>query len=121
MGMSLGLFLFGHRVLENIGRRIIILDFQKSFCVQFSTSIAIMLGSYFGYPLSSTHCNIGALFGLTFAEGCVWFKDVYDLEVDHHRNKMHMDVVLKLAVCWVLTVPCALLLTLLLDQILKML
>ena len=119
MGMSLGLFLFGHRVLEMVGKKIQVLDFQKSFCVQFSSSIAIMLGSYFGYPLSSTHCNIGSLFGLMAAENFGWFRDIYETSLDHRKNKMHLQVVLKLAVCWIMTVPIAALITFGLSEIFK--
>lgn len=67
IGMSLGLLIFGGRVLETVGKKVIILDFQKGFCVQFATSIAIMSGSYHGIPLSSTHCNVGSLLGLALA------------------------------------------------------
>mmetsp|Transcript_16290 Transcript_16290/g.11744 ORF Transcript_16290/g.11744 Transcript_16290/m.11744 type:complete len:83 (-) Transcript_16290:25-273(-) len=79
-----------------------------------------MLGSFFGVPLSSTHCNIGALFGLSLAENFGWFKEVYELQVDHRRNKMHLQVVFKVGACWLLTVPSAIGLSVIIDLFIKL-
>lgn len=32
VGMAIGLFTLGGRVLETIGKKVIVLDFQKAFC-----------------------------------------------------------------------------------------
>lgn len=33
VGMSMGLFIYGAKVLETVGKKVVILDFQKGFCV----------------------------------------------------------------------------------------
>ena len=66
-GIALGLLILGKRVMETVGKDIIVLDYQKGFCAQFSTAICVCLGSSLGIPLSTTHCMIGSLAGIVLA------------------------------------------------------
>ena len=60
-GIALGLLILGKRVMETVGKEIVVLDFMKGFCSQFSTATCVCLGSMLGMPLSTTHCMIGSL------------------------------------------------------------
>lgn len=105
IALSVGLLAYGGRVLETVGKKVIILDYQKGFCAQFATSIAIMVGSYSGLPLSSTHCSVGSLLGLSMASYFSTVNDVYSETKVKEENKINMPVMLRIFAWWVLTIP----------------
>jgi len=53
--------------METVGKKVIKLDFPKGFSAQFATAFAVILGTVFGMPLSTTHCMVGSLFGLVLS------------------------------------------------------
>ena len=73
-GIALGLLVMGVRVMETVGKEIVVLDFMKGFSSQFSTATCVCLGSSLGLPLSTTHCMIGALAGVYVAGKTPWMK-----------------------------------------------
>ena len=105
VAMALGLLLFGRHVLETIGKKVITLDFPKGFCVQFAASNAIMICSFLGIPVSATHCNIGALLGLSLAARFDVVNDVYHERKVKEENKINKGVMWKIVLWWLMTVP----------------
>ncbi len=77
-GISLGLLTLGYKVMETVGKNVIKLDFYKGFSCQFATATCIMIGSYLGIPLSTTHCAVGSLFGIVLCNKTPMVKRVYD-------------------------------------------
>mmetsp|Transcript_43123 Transcript_43123/g.31112 ORF Transcript_43123/g.31112 Transcript_43123/m.31112 type:complete len:123 (+) Transcript_43123:947-1315(+) len=67
IGIALGLLTLGYKVMETVGKKVIALDFFSGYCAQLATAFSIMCGTLFGLPLSTTHCMVGALFGLAIA------------------------------------------------------
>ena len=68
LGIALGLLILGWTVMETVGKKVVRLDFAKGFSAQFSTAMSVSLGSIMGLPLSTTHCMVGALFGLILSQ-----------------------------------------------------
>lgn len=79
-GIAIGLAVLGYKVMQTIGKDIIVLDFMKGFAAQFSTALCVLLGSGLGMPLSTTHCMIGALAGIFISGKTKSMKYVYDRE-----------------------------------------
>jgi phosphate/sulfate permease len=77
IGISLGLCTLGYKVMETVGKNVIKLDFYKGFSCQFATATCIMIGSYLGIPLSTTHCAVGSLFGIVLCNKTQLVKRVY--------------------------------------------
>ena len=65
-GISLGLVLFGPKLIRMVGQQITKLNPMRAFCVALSAAITVIVASWFGLPVSSTHTAIGAVFGVGF-------------------------------------------------------
>ncbi len=66
LGISLGLALFGPKLIKTVGNEITDLDKKRAFCVAMSAAITVLIASQLGLPVSSTHIAIGAIFGVGF-------------------------------------------------------
>ncbi|MDP6642998.1 MAG: anion permease [Rhodospirillales bacterium] len=66
IGISIGLLLFGPKIIEIVGEKITKLDRVRAFCVALSASITVIVASTLGLPVSSTHIAVGAVFGVGF-------------------------------------------------------
>lgn len=65
-GISLGLLLFGPRLVRLVGEQITKMNPMRAFCVALSAAITVIVASWFGMPVSSTHIAVGAVFGVGF-------------------------------------------------------
>ncbi|MAY87492.1 inorganic phosphate transporter [Arenibacterium halophilum] len=65
-GISFGLFLFGPKLIRMVGSQITKLNPMRAFCVALSAAITVILASWLGLPVSSTHIAVGGVFGVGF-------------------------------------------------------
>jgi len=65
-GISFGLFLFGPKLIRMVGGQITKLNPMRAYCVALSAAITVILASWLGLPVSSTHIAVGAVFGVGF-------------------------------------------------------
>lgn len=66
VGISLGLLLFGPKLVRMVGEQITRLNPIRAFCVALSAALTVIIASWFGMPVSSTHVAVGAIFGVGF-------------------------------------------------------
>ncbi|MDW4551719.1 anion permease [Defluviimonas sp. D31] len=66
LGISVGLALFGPKLIRTVGSEITELDRARAFCIALSAAITVIIASQFGMPISSTHVALGAVFGVGF-------------------------------------------------------
>jgi len=66
LGISLGLFLFGPKLINMVGQQITKMNPMRAFCVALSAAITVIVASALGLPVSSTHIAVGAVFGVGF-------------------------------------------------------
>ncbi len=66
VGISLGLFLYGPKLIRMVGEQITRMNPMRAFCVALSAAITVILASALGLPVSSTHIAVGAVFGVGF-------------------------------------------------------
>ncbi|MFN3521054.1 MAG: inorganic phosphate transporter [Phenylobacterium sp.] len=64
LGISLGLALFGPRLIRTVGEQITKMDSMRAFCVALSAAVTVLVASAFGLPVSSTHIAVGGIFGV---------------------------------------------------------
>ncbi|XP_063959447.1 sodium-dependent phosphate transporter 2-like [Lytechinus pictus] len=63
-GISLGLFLFGRRVIKTIGEDLTPMTPSTGFCVELGSASTVLLASNLGIPISTTHCQVGSVCGV---------------------------------------------------------
>lgn len=65
-GISMGLLLFGPKLIRTVGEQITRLNPVRAYCVALSAAITVIIASALGLPVSSTHIAVGAVFGVGF-------------------------------------------------------
>ncbi|SSC74204.1 unnamed protein product [Ciceribacter sp. T2.26MG-112.2] len=66
LGISAGLLLFGPKLIRLVGSQITKLNPMRAFSVALSAAVTVIIASWFGLPVSSTHIAVGAVFGVGF-------------------------------------------------------
>ena len=66
IGITLGLALYGPKLIKTVGSEITELDQMRAFCVAISAAITVIVATQLGLPVSSTHIAVGAVFGVGF-------------------------------------------------------
>lgn len=118
-GISFGLFLFGPKLIRMVGDQITKLNPMRAFCVSLSAAITVILASWMGLPVSSTHVAVGGVFGVGFFRE--WFMkrrrrmlhqslpqtpDIAREEV-HRRKLVRRSHFMTIVIAWVFTLPSA--------------
>ncbi|EAQ02281.1 phosphate transporter family protein [Pseudooceanicola batsensis HTCC2597] len=66
LGISVGLMLFGPKLIHMVGGQITKLNPMRAYCVALSAAVTVIAASWLGLPVSSTHIAVGAVFGVGF-------------------------------------------------------
>lgn len=94
LGISLGLALYGPKLIRTVGSEITDLDKKRAFCVAMSAAITVLIASQLGLPVSSTHIAIGGIFGVGFLREYLQHKQMQaqDLIIKAHTGKNEREV-----------------------------
>ena len=66
LGISFGLVAFGPKLIRMVGSQITKLNPMRAYCVALSAAITVIVASWLGLPVSSTHIAVGGVFGVGF-------------------------------------------------------
>lgn len=98
VGISVGLALFGPRLIRTVGSEITELDQMRAFSIMMAAAITVVIASQLGLPVSSTHIAVGAIFGVGFLREWLDSKnmdekqEMLQREVEkHHTMKAELD------------------------------
>ncbi|MHA6690119.1 inorganic phosphate transporter [Devosia sp. A449] len=89
IGISLGLALFGPRLIRTVGEQITKLNEIRAFCVALSAAVTVLVASALGLPVSSTHIAVGGIFGVGFLREYYSRRDLDYAAVPIHAK--HID------------------------------
>ncbi len=118
-GISFGLFLFGPKLIRMVGSQITKLNPMRAYCVALSAAITVIVASWLGLPVSSTHIAVGAVFGVGFfrewdaerrikkARIAMPDRPQYAKEERRRRKLVRRSHFLTIISAWVITVPAA--------------
>lgn len=118
-GISFGLFLFGPKLIRMVGSQITKLNPMRAYCVALSAAITVIIASWLGLPVSSTHIAVGGVFGVGFfrewhaerrkrlnlSTGRV--KKTLAPEERRRRKLVRRSHFMTIVAAWVITVPAA--------------
>ena len=118
-GISFGLFLFGPKLINVVGNQITKLNQMRAYCVALSAAITVIVASWLGLPVSSTHIAVGAVFGVGFFREWDTAKrmrsaKLFEVELPQlakgerkRRKLVRRSQFMSIIAAWIITVPCA--------------
>lgn len=129
-GISMGLLLYGPRLIRLVGEQITKLNPMRAYCVSLSAATTVIFASWFGLPVSSTHIAVGAVFGVGFfrewytrhsrrrieymkMKADYWeIEDTRERDPDETRRRLlvRRSHFLSIIAAWIITVPASALL-----------
>ncbi len=90
IGISIGLALYGPKLIKTVGSEITELDQMRAFSIAMAAAITVIIASQLGLPVSSTHIAIGGVFGVGFLRE--WLdKHNKAEEAIHHEKEIIED------------------------------
>ena len=92
LGIAVGVATYGYRVMETVGKRITELTNTRGFTIDFSAATVVLIASWLGLPISTTHVVVGAVIGIGLARGV---------------KAINKDIVRDIIISWFVTVPVA--------------
>ena len=98
-----GLYAFGTRVMETIGRDITEITPLRGFCAQFGAATTILICSRLGLPVSTTHVLVGSVVGVGLMRG---------------MGALDLRILKNIGLSWVVTLPFTIVLSMVLYKLL---
>jgi PiT family inorganic phosphate transporter len=90
MTMAIGGLLNARRVAETMSHKITAMNHGQGLSANLTTGMLVILASFFGLPVSTTHVSVGALFGIGVVTG-----------------QANPRVMTNIVLSWLITLPCA--------------
>lgn len=88
LGIVVGLATYGYKIMSVIGVKLVAVTPSRGYCIELGAAFVVIYGTSQGWPLSTTHCQVGATVGVGLFEG---------------RSGVNGRVLLKCVAGWVLT------------------
>ncbi|SEB07459.1 inorganic phosphate transporter, PiT family [Thiothrix caldifontis] len=104
VGIVIGLATLGYKVIQTVGNGITELTPTRGFSAEIATAMTVVMASYTGIPVSTTHTLVGAVLGVGFARGIA---------------AIDLRVVGGIFMSWVVTLPAGALLSVMFFYLLR--
>ncbi len=105
IGIVIGLATLGYKVIATVGKNITELTPTRGFSAEIAAATTVVLASFTGIPVSTTHTLVGAILGVGIARGIA---------------AIDMRVVGNIFMSWIVTLPAGALLAILFFYIFRM-
>jgi len=69
LGIVVGLSTYGYKIITALGVNLVTVTPSRGYCIELGAAFVVMFGSTQGWPLSTTHCQVGATVGVGLFEG----------------------------------------------------
>jgi PiT family inorganic phosphate transporter len=104
IGIVAGLATLGYKVMQTVGKNITELTPTRGFSAEIAAASTVVLASYTGIPISTTHTLVGAILGVGLARGIA---------------AIDLRVVRNIFMSWIITLPAGAVLSIMFFYILK--
>ncbi len=116
IGISIGLGLFGAKLIRTVGKRLTRLDQTRAFCICLSAAITVIGASALGLPVSSTHIAIGSVFGIGIYREAKFKSSSPNCRP---RKLFRRRELITIGSAWLITVPSAALISAILFKLMS--
>ena len=100
-----GLYAFGARVMETIGKNITEITPVRGFCAEFGAATTILICSRLGLPVSTTHVLVGSVVGVGLMRG---------------MGTLDLRILKNIGLSWMVTLPFTIVLAMVLYKLLTL-
>lgn len=94
LGLSVGLWLYGPKIIRTVGTEITEIDRMRAYCIAMAATVTVIIASQLGLPVSTTHVTVGAVFGVGFLRE--FLKSSYDRKLreiyEHHQGENQAEI-----------------------------
>lgn len=103
IAIVIGLATLGYKVIQTMGKEITNVNFVNGFSSELSSSMTVVIASRLNIPVSSTHCQVGAIVGVGLVDS--------DLSGNtkttfyQRLNQVNWKLFGKIASSWIITLP----------------
>ncbi|KAK3855636.1 hypothetical protein Pcinc_036482 [Petrolisthes cinctipes] len=91
IGISVGLWVWGRRVIQTIGEDLTKVTASSGFTIEIGSAFTVLLASKIGLPISTTHCKVGSVVFVGWAKSS--------------RQGVDWKLFRNIVIAWVVTVP----------------
>ncbi len=98
IGIAIGLATYGPKLIKTVGSEITDLDQARAWSIAMSSAIVVIIASWLGLPVSSTHIAIGGVFGVGYLRYYLYQK--YENEIEGVKAHHIKSIQKKLAKCY---------------------
>jgi len=112
-GIAIGLWFLGWRVIKTIGTNLSTMSPSRGFVCDFSAAVVVLLASKLGIPVSTTHCQVGAVIFCGMVRALDDFIDFEEKQKSWATLKTEINKRVDfrlfgtIGLSWVITVPAA--------------
>lgn len=92
LGVILGLFMYGRKVIATVGTAITTLTPSRAFAATLAAASTVIVSTSTGIPVSATQTLVGAVFGVGLARGI---------------DALNLNVIRNIFLSWIITIPAA--------------
>lgn len=92
IGIVFGLATWGYKIIDRIGRELTKISATRGSVIELSAALTVLIASRAEMPVSTTHCQIGAVFGCGLGDG---------------KNNLEWKLFRDIVLSWLITLPAA--------------
>ena len=91
-GIVVGLSTWGYKIIDRIGKELTKITASRGFLIELSAALTVLIASRAEMPVSTTHCQIGAVFGCGLGDG---------------KKNLQWNLFRNIILSWLVTLPAA--------------
>ena len=92
VGIVIGLSTWGYKIIDRIGKELTKITASRGFLIELSAALTVLIASRAEMPVSTTHCQIGGVFGCGLGDG---------------KKNLQWKLFREIVLSWIITLPAA--------------